>query len=91
VIVELTQLVGYGGDAAVKKAVTDFGSDSINVGTDVEPAELICRIKDDVGGVGNPEVKIGLTDPPTLPDTIVIDVDAIATFATIDIDIVIRP
>jgi hypothetical protein len=88
--VELNSLVGYGGDDAVKQTVVDFGADSLNVGTDVEPADIICRIKDDVAGVGNPEVFIAKTPPPVLTETIPIDSDEIATIALVDVDIVIR-
>ncbi|MEE9481203.1 MAG: baseplate J/gp47 family protein [Kiloniellales bacterium] len=90
VVVIVTKLAGYGGDDAVKKAVTDFGDDSINVGTDVEPAEIVCRIKDDVAGAGNPEVRIGLAPAPTQTDTIPVDVDQIATFDVADISVVER-
>lgn len=94
VLVEVDDLVGYGGDDAVKQAVVDYGADSINVGTDVEPADIICRIKDDVAGVGNPAVLITVTPPgapPSSADTIEIDSDEIATFALLDVDVTIRP
>lgn len=80
VIVDLAAQPGYGGDAAVEAAVLAFAADSINVGTDIDPAAISCRIVRDVAGAGNPKVKIGKADPPTLSNIIPIDVDEIALF-----------
>lgn len=80
VIVNVTPEPDYGGDAAVEAAILAYAADSITVGTDIDPTDIVCRIKLDVAGVGNPKVLIGLSDPPTLSEILVRDVDEIATF-----------
>lgn len=80
VIVNLTAGLGYGGDQAVEDAVLAYASALIRPGTDVDPVDIICQIKADVAGVINPQVLVGLSNPPTLSAVIPIALTEIAIF-----------
>lgn len=79
VTVDLTAGADYGGDAAVSAAILAYGT-GLAPGDDVDPADIICAIKDNVAGVLDPKIKLDFTASPVPDDLLPIDVDEIAKF-----------
>lgn len=78
--VNLIAGVGYGGDLAVRTAAVAFAAASLQVGTDVDPVEVACYVRDTVPGVIKPVVKLGLAPFPTSIDVYTVERTEIALF-----------
>lgn len=86
IIVDLTPAPDYGGDAAVTAAIVTYG-DSLRPSDDVDPADIICAIKDNVAGVLDPKVRLDFSAFPVPDDLLPVDVDEIAIISAPNITI----